>query len=95
MIEFKKGDLLDLTKKPEEIKYVYIAGKITGLPNYRQVFKDAEAKLNTQGYICMNPAELPEGFPYDIYLPICYKMIDACDVIYMLSNYIDSNGANC
>jgi len=41
----------------------------------------------------MNPSILPEGFPWKIYMPICYRMIDACDCIYMLKNWEDSRGA--
>jgi len=74
------------------MKY-YIAGKITNLTNYREVFKKAEDKLTEEGHLCMNPAILTEGFPYDVYMPICYAMIDACDSIYLLKNWTDSKGA--
>jgi hypothetical protein len=41
----------------------------------------------------MNPAILPEGFPWESYMPICYAMIDACDAVYMLDNWRESVGA--
>lgn len=72
---------------------IYIAGKITGLKNYKEKFSKAEEKLTNEGNLCMNPSILPEGFPWDIYMPICYAMIDACDCVYMLENWIDSKGA--
>lgn len=71
----------------------YIAGKINGLKNYKERFKEVEEKLIKEGHICMNPAILPEGFQYEAYMPICTSMIDQCDAIYMLSNWEDSRGA--
>jgi len=71
----------------------YIVGKITGLHNYKELFDKAENKLKDEGNLVMNPSVLPDGFEYDLYLPICYKMIDACDCVFMLSNWVDSKGA--
>lgn len=72
---------------------IYIAGKINGLKNYKEKFNAAEKKLLREGHICMNPAILPEGFPYESYLPICISMLNQCDSIYMLDNWKDSKGA--
>ncbi|MDU5010669.1 MAG: DUF4406 domain-containing protein [Clostridium botulinum] len=72
---------------------IYIAGKINGLKDYKKNFDKAETKLKEGGYICMNPSILPEGFPYEAYMPICTSMIDQCDSIYMLNNWEDSRGA--
>jgi hypothetical protein len=72
---------------------VYIAGKINGLENYKEVFKKAEEALIITGHICMNPAILPEGFPYESYMPVCCAMIDQCDAVYMIKNWKDSRGA--
>ena len=75
------------------MKKIYIAGKINGLKNYREVFKAAEDKLVAEGNAVMNPAVLGEGFDYEVYLPICLLMLQSCDVIYMLNNWSDSKGA--
>lgn len=75
------------------MKKIYIAGKINGLKNYREVFKAAEDKLIAGGNTVMNPAVLPEGFDYEIYLPICMLMLQACDAVYMLNNWENSKGA--
>lgn len=75
------------------MKTIYIAGKINGLKNYREIFKKAEDELITKGYAVMNPAVLGEGFPYETYMPICLDMLEACDEVYMLSNWKDSKGA--
>lgn len=40
---------------------IYIAGKITGEPNYKEKFDIAATSLEAQGHIVLNPAELPEG----------------------------------
>ena len=83
-------------KKSEEDKHrIYIAGKVNGLPNYKEYFDKAKDKFTKEGHLVMSPADLPEGFDYDYYLPICYKMMDACDTVYFLSNWRDSKGAKC
>ncbi len=40
---------------------VYIAGKISGDPKYREKFAAEQELLEGQGHIVLNPAELPEG----------------------------------
>ena len=72
---------------------IYIAGKISGLSNYRELFEEAELYLLTKGYKVMNPAVLGEGFTYETYMPICLAMLQACDEIYMLENWSVSQGA--
>ena len=72
---------------------IYIAGKITDCPNYKELFKNAEDKLITEGNACMNPSVLGEGFEWGEYMGICFKMLDVCDKIYMLKNWNNSQGA--
>ena len=72
---------------------VYIAGKITGNPEYKQQFAEAEKKLRAQGHTTMNPAVLPDGFEHQEYMRVCFSMIDVCDAVYFLSNWEDSKGA--
>lgn len=73
---------------------IYIAGAITGNPDYRMQFEAAEAILTAQGHIVLNPATLPEGMPYEAYFPICYAMLDASEAIYLLRTWKHSTGAN-
>ena len=75
------------------MKKVYIAGKITGESNFKEIFKRAENKFIRQGVIVMNPAELPSGFDYEDYMKVCFAMIDVCDGVHFLSNWQDSEGA--
>ena len=72
---------------------VYIAGKITGNPDYKQQFAEAEKKLRAQGHTTMNPAVLPDGFEHSEYMQICFSMIDVCDAVFFLDNWRDSIGA--
>lgn len=72
---------------------IYIAGKVRGLKNYREVFKEAEKKLQAKGHITLNPAELPEGMNGGDYMKICIPMLEVADAIYLLDNWEDSEGA--
>ena len=72
---------------------VYIAGKITGNPDYKQQFAEAEKKLREKGHATMNPAVLPDGFEHHEYMRVCFSMIDVCDTLFMLDNWRDSIGA--
>ena len=72
---------------------IYISGKITGNPYYKQVFSAAEKTLLQDGHSVMNPAILPIGFSWDEYMHVCYAMIDVCDAVYMLNNWRSSRGA--
>lgn len=72
---------------------IYVAGKITGLDNFREIFEKAVKKLKKNGHNVMNPAALPGGFEYEEYMKICFAMIDACEAVYFLDNWQDGPGA--
>lgn len=72
---------------------IYIAGKITGLDNYKEIFAEVEAELLAEGHEVMNPAMLPVGFEWEEYMHICLSMIDVCDAVYFITNWEDSKGA--
>ena len=72
---------------------VYIAGPITGVSDYAERFSEVETGLRKRGFQVMSPHILPEGFPWDAYMPICYAMMEACDTIYMLPGWRESKGA--
>jgi hypothetical protein len=75
------------------MKKIYIAGKITGLDNYKELFNKAETHLSNLGFAIMNPSVLKDGFEWNEYMHVCYAMIDVCDSVYFLSNWTDSKGA--
>jgi len=73
---------------------VYIAGKMTGLPDKgRAKFADAARRLRDEGNIVLNPAELPDGMPGTSYMPICLAMVSVADAVYALDNWTESSGA--
>lgn len=72
---------------------VYVAGKITGLANYKELFNEAVEQLQAEGHTVMNPSVLSSGFAQDEYMKICYSMIDVCDGVFFLNNWRDSEGA--
>lgn len=74
-------------------KVAYIAGPITGVKDYRARFKRAADKLGDQGWIVLNPAELPEGMVYEAYIPICLAMLAAADTLFVLPGSEKSCGA--
>ena len=72
---------------------VYLAGKITGLDNYKELFAAVEKIVTDAGHQVMNPAVLPPGFEQEEYLHVCEAMIDVCDGVCFLDNWRDSPGA--
>ena len=73
---------------------VYIAGKMTGLPDLgRPKFQAAAKKLREDGFVVLNPAELPDGMPGDSYMPICLAMVGVADAVFLLNGWRDSPGA--
>lgn len=71
---------------------VYIAGKITNNPNYKEEFAKAENFLKSKGCEVVNPAK-NQGNSYKEYIDIGLFQLMQCDAIYLLSNYRDSVGA--
>ena len=72
---------------------IYIAGPITGDPDYKAKFGAVKQTLEEQGYTVLNPAELPEGMTAADYMRICLAMLDVADGIYMLPGWENSLGA--
>ena len=72
---------------------IYIAGKITGDPNYQIKFMKARAQIMKEGHIALIPAVLPEGMTPADYMKICFAMIDVADAVAFLPDWMDSNGA--
>lgn len=72
---------------------IYIAGKITGDPDYKLKFRAACRELSLLGHLIMDPSILPGGFAYEEYMHVCFSMIDTCDAILLLKDWPDSPGA--
>lgn len=80
------------------MKRIYISGKIAGLPPmYSQMlFERAEKYLKKQGYEPVNPWRLDktECKDFDDYMMVDLAELRKCDGIYMLANWLKSNGAH-
>lgn len=75
-------------------KTVYIAGKISGDPNYKLKFMTAQKNLEKIGFIVLSPAWLPsKGFEYEAYIRMSEAMLIECDAVCMLPDWKDSPGA--
>lgn len=73
---------------------VYIAGKITGNPNYKERFAAAEEKLKADGNIVINPTWKPLGLNYKHYIDLGLLELAQCDAIYLLNGWKKSAGAS-
>ena len=74
---------------------VYIAGKMAGCEDtYQHTFAEVAERLERENdYFVLNPAILPRGMDGKNYMPICLRLIDCCDAIYMIDGWQDSKGA--
>ena len=73
---------------------IYIAGKITGDPNYKEKFAKMESELlKIPGTTVINPAALPTGLEPADYARICIAMINSSDIVVFAPNYKKSQGA--
>lgn len=75
---------------------IYIAGKITGNPNYKEEFALLERELKKQYPTAsiLNPAVLPQGMSQADYMRICLAMIDTADVVVFNGKAEQSKGAS-
>lgn len=72
----------------------YIAGPMTGLPDFnRPAFHNAATRIFEQGHVALNPATLPDGLSQFEYMDICFAMVRAADAIFMLRGWEKSDGA--
>ena len=72
---------------------IYIAGKITGDPDYKQKFARAQEQLEEGGHIVLNPALLPQKLRQQDYLRICLAMLESADMVAFLPDFEESQGA--
>ena len=76
------------------MRKIYIAGKITGCPDYKENFKKAEEFIkNKEECVVLNPTILPLGLEHHEYMKMCYPMIDVSDTVIFLPNWVESKGA--
>lgn len=72
---------------------IYIAGKITGDPDYKAKFEEAENFYKKKGFTVLTPTCLPIGMKPADYMRICFAMIDTANVVAFLPDFKKSAGA--
>lgn len=89
---------VDRSSTQDNIKKVYISGKITGLSveEITSKFHNAEVTLSALGVECINPfTAVPyvKGKTWEEYMVDDFRLLLQCDTIYLLDNWQDSKGA--
>lgn len=74
-------------------KNIYISGKITGVENFAEIFKDKEKELTEKGHKVYNPAKHPDMFSWQQFMELDLKALSFCDSIYMMKGWESSKGA--
>ena len=76
---------------------IYISGKVTGEDpqECEKKFNNAAEYLKSKGHTPINPYSIlkDSGLGYEDFMWVCFRLIDLCDVIYMLRDYKQSSGA--
>lgn len=75
---------------------IYISGQITNLPTEtaKAKFRAARHELKMRGFEPVDPlADEVEGLTWAEYMAADIILLDACDAIYMLNNWQESDGA--
>lgn len=66
---------------------IYLSGKITDNPDYREDFAKAQHKLEDLGFEVFNPAvTYHEGWGWLDYIIYDLQVLETCDAIYFLEN---------
>ena len=72
---------------------VYVAGRISGVSDYKTNFEIAAMRLRDSGYTVLNPAVLPSELTWEQAMPICMEMLKVADAIYLQKGWQQSKGA--
>lgn len=75
-------------------KRIYIAGPMTGHPDFNYPAFHAEAaRLRALGYQVENPAENPQQGSWQAYMRVAIAQLVKCDAIALLPGWENSRGA--
>ena len=74
---------------------LYISGAVTGVKNYKVLFRTAETKLMRAGYEVLNPIVLcQDDWSWKMCMKRVLKAMLDCDALALLDNWEQSKGAN-
>ena len=79
------------------MQVVFLSGNISENENHKNEFASAELFLKQMGYAVMNPVDVLkelQGFTYEKRMHVCYRLVDIADIIFMVSGWQKSKGAN-
>lgn len=77
------------------MKTIYLAGRISGDPDFREKFRGYAERLQKQhaGATIINPAEHPVGLSNAEYMRLSFAEIDVADVVAFMPDWHLSKGA--
>jgi hypothetical protein len=76
------------------MKIIYICGKVTGDPNYRQKFRAEEDRLESLGYWSVNPAAfIPKKAEWRHAMRMAIRAMLLCGGVSLLPDWKKSKGA--
>jgi hypothetical protein len=76
------------------MKRIYICGKVTGDPNYKEKFLEEENRLFSLGYEPVNPAAcIPSNESWPKAMRTAIRLMLLCDGVSLLSGWRKSKGA--
>jgi len=78
---------------PTTAKVIYLAGPITGVPDYWRAFAEGANKVEAAGYIPLTPTALPYKLGNQKAMQICLAMINTADAVLFLPGWSRSVGA--
>lgn len=70
----------------------YLAGKISGDPNYREKFERVADSFSSESVVLL-PSILPEGMNRADYMRVCFAMMESADAVVFLPDWEESAGA--
>jgi hypothetical protein len=70
---------------------IYIAGKVTGDPNYKAKFEAAAAQFPDDDVLI--PSILPDFLNHADAMQLCFIMIGIADKVVFLPDWVESEGA--
>ena len=71
---------------------IYLCGKISGDPNYKEKFAAYERYYSRIGRV-FNPCTLDSSLPYDVLMGVCLAIVRSADLVVEMPDYPNSPGA--